>query len=211
MESKIEATRRLKSDGRWDEASAAKDREKTRLVESGMTRRQAGPLAWEWMIENFPPLSAADKAWRDSLPLIKIERFSSELLTSDDAEGYSINDYWWVLRYLLACDLCIQRNDVVATIEIRQRLLDEWTSKDQAVLATLAVADLPRFIDACEARVETSMFILIDAKDSSMLEIDALAHFYDTLRPMGARLEAFQAENSGDLAMSGKYRELFAA
>ncbi|WP_417750011.1 hypothetical protein [Rosistilla oblonga] len=168
-------------------------------------------MAWEWMIENFPPLSAADKAWRDSLPLIKIERFSSELLTSDDAEGYSINDYWWVLRYLLACDLCIQRNDVVATIEIRQRLLDEWTSKDQAVLATLAVADLPRFIDACEARVETSMFILIDAKDSSMLEIDALAHFYDTLRPMGARLEAFQAENSGDLAMSGKYRELFAA
>ncbi|WP_145348657.1 hypothetical protein [Rosistilla ulvae] len=163
------------------------------------------------MIENFPPMSAADKAWRESMALIGIERFSSDVLISDDVAGYSINDYWWVLRYLVARDICAQRNDADADIEIEERLLNEWTTKDQAVLATLAVANLSHFIHVCEARVETSMLMLIDTDGSSGLEIDALAHFCDTLQPMRARLEAFQAENSRDLAMSGKYRELFAA
>ncbi|WP_417745555.1 hypothetical protein [Rosistilla oblonga] len=211
MESKIEATRRLQIDGRWDEAAAAKDREKTRLVESGMTRRQAGPLAWEWMIENFPPMSAGEKAWRESVAQIPLDRLPSVVPLEVECVGYDINDYLWVLRYLLARDICIQQNEAAAAVEIEQRLLDEWTTKDQAVLATMAVADPVNFFLVSETRIETTFFKLLDAKTGSMVEIDILAYLYEAIREMMWRLEAFQSEDLSDVTMSGKYREMFAA
>lgn len=211
MESKIEATRRLQVDGRWDEAAEAKDREKDRLIESGMTRRQAGPLAWKWLSENFPPMSAAEKAWRESVALSPLDRLPSVVPLEVDCVGYDINDYLWVLRYLLARDICIKQNEAGAAIEIEQRLLDEWTSKDQAVLATLAVADPVNFFLVSETRIETTFFKLLDAKTGSVVEIDILAYFYEAIREMMWRLEAFQSEDLSDVAMSGKYREVFAA
>jgi hypothetical protein len=56
MESKIEATERLRREGRWDEASAFRDEERKRLKAEGLPRREAAEASWQAMIVKFPPL-----------------------------------------------------------------------------------------------------------------------------------------------------------
>ncbi|HBO43784.1 MAG TPA: hypothetical protein DD670_07600 [Planctomycetaceae bacterium] len=55
-ESKIDLTERLRREGRWSEASKAKDETISRLRKEGMKRVDASDEAWRRIAEQFPPL-----------------------------------------------------------------------------------------------------------------------------------------------------------
>ncbi len=54
MESKIEATDRLRAEGRWNEASAYRDKYRASMRAQGMSRADANDAAWKAMMEKFP-------------------------------------------------------------------------------------------------------------------------------------------------------------
>ena len=54
-ESKIVATERLRSEGRWEEASLYRDEQRRRLREEGMTRREAREESWRLTLKKYPP------------------------------------------------------------------------------------------------------------------------------------------------------------
>ena len=56
MESRIAATHRLQSEGRWDEASSFRDEVRRELRDKGLSRKAANEQAWPKMIEKFPPV-----------------------------------------------------------------------------------------------------------------------------------------------------------
>ena len=57
MESKIEATHRLQAAGLWEEASRYRDEVRRRHRNEGKRRSEAGDLAWQAMLERYPPHS----------------------------------------------------------------------------------------------------------------------------------------------------------
>jgi hypothetical protein len=59
-ESKIELTKRLQREGRWDEASSFKDESIRKFRNKGMTKAEAGEEAWEAMATRYPPLPPAE-------------------------------------------------------------------------------------------------------------------------------------------------------
>ncbi len=54
-ESKIVATKRLQSEGLWNEASLYREEMREHLRGEGMTRKEANKGAWEEMLETYPP------------------------------------------------------------------------------------------------------------------------------------------------------------
>lgn len=56
-ESKIELTHRLQREGRWNEASAVRDRVRKERRQAGDTRDAANEAAWEAMAQQFPPIT----------------------------------------------------------------------------------------------------------------------------------------------------------
>ena len=61
-ESKIVATKRLQSEGLWNEASLYREEVREHLRGEGMTRKEANKGAWEKMLEAYPPFDADDEA-----------------------------------------------------------------------------------------------------------------------------------------------------
>ena len=57
QESKIVATKRLQDEGHWNEASLYREGIRETLRSEGMTRKEANRVAWEKMLEVFPPFS----------------------------------------------------------------------------------------------------------------------------------------------------------
>lgn len=57
-ESKIVLTERLRSEGRWDEASKFKDEALKELRSKGMKRDEASEAAWEAMEQAYSPIAA---------------------------------------------------------------------------------------------------------------------------------------------------------
>ena len=55
IESKIQATHRLQKNGRWNQASLYRERERNRLRDAGWKRADAREEAWRLMIERFQP------------------------------------------------------------------------------------------------------------------------------------------------------------
>ena len=66
QESKIVATKRLQDEGHWNEASLYREGIRETLRSEGMTRKEANRVAWEKMLEVFPPFDAEEEAahWR---------------------------------------------------------------------------------------------------------------------------------------------------
>ena len=56
QESKIDATDRLRREGRWEEASAYRDEVRKRLRAEGKPKAEAVDASWEAMVEKYPPL-----------------------------------------------------------------------------------------------------------------------------------------------------------
>jgi hypothetical protein len=55
LESKVEITKRLQTEGRWDEASRHRDEVRQKFRTEGATRAEANERAWEAMAEKYPP------------------------------------------------------------------------------------------------------------------------------------------------------------
>ena len=62
QESKIVATKRLQDEGHWNEASLYREGIRETLRSEGMTRKEANRVAWEKMLEVFPPFDAEEEA-----------------------------------------------------------------------------------------------------------------------------------------------------
>lgn len=69
METRIEATERLRREGRWPEATAHRERLRLELRAAGKPRQEANDEAWNRVIEEYPPLPAPDP-----VPVESIER-----------------------------------------------------------------------------------------------------------------------------------------
>ncbi len=72
-ESKIEWTKRLMREKRWEAASAYRDSKRTELRASGKTKREASELAWEEMATAFPPLDPAPGLDPDNMTATAVE------------------------------------------------------------------------------------------------------------------------------------------
>jgi hypothetical protein len=55
LESKVEITKRLQTEGRWDEASRYRDEVRQKFRTEDATRAEANERAWEAMAEKYPP------------------------------------------------------------------------------------------------------------------------------------------------------------
>ena len=62
QESKIVATKRLQAEGHWNEASLYREGIRETLRSEGLTRKEANRVAWEKMLEVFPPFDAEEEA-----------------------------------------------------------------------------------------------------------------------------------------------------
>jgi len=97
-ESKIVATKRLQSEGLWNEACLYREEMRERLRGEGMTRKEANKRAWEKMLEAYPPFDANFEAvhW-----LSACDFPPADVSTVESGES-SLADLWYVLRVLAA-------------------------------------------------------------------------------------------------------------
>ena len=93
QESKIVATKRLQDEGHWNEASLYREGIRETLRSEGMTRKEANRVAWEKMLEVFPPFDAEEEAahWLCACYFAPAEAQTVE------ARDPSIEDLWYVL------------------------------------------------------------------------------------------------------------------
>ena len=97
-ESKIVATKRLQSEGLWNEASLYREEVREHLRGEGMTRKEANRGAWEEMLEAYPPFDADDEAahWLSACD------FPPADVSTVEAWEPSLADLWYVLCVLSA-------------------------------------------------------------------------------------------------------------
>jgi len=67
-ESKIDATDRLRREGRWEEAQRYRDEVRKKLRADGMKRTEAGEAAWDAMLDKYRPLADAPEPGSAVLP-----------------------------------------------------------------------------------------------------------------------------------------------
>ena len=93
QESKIVATKRLQDEGHWNEASLYREGIRETLRSEGMTRKEANRVAWEKMLEVFPPFDAEEEAahWLCACYFPPAEADNVE------AGQPSLEDLWYVL------------------------------------------------------------------------------------------------------------------
>ncbi|MBP85281.1 MAG: hypothetical protein CMJ64_00965 [Planctomycetaceae bacterium] len=98
-ESKIEATDRLRREGRWSEASRYKDASVKRLRAAGKTKAEANDIAWADMLAAFPPLA------QDPLPIPReaLDTSTCDPATIDELAAEPLDwerDIQWVYAHL---------------------------------------------------------------------------------------------------------------
>ena len=95
-ESKIVATKRLQSEGLWNEAYLYREEMLEHLRGVGMTRKEANRGAWEEMLEVYRPFDADNEAahW-----LCACDVPSAEAITFEAGEP-SLDELWYVLCVL---------------------------------------------------------------------------------------------------------------
>ena len=97
-ESKIVATKRLQSEGLWNEASLYREEVREHLRGEGMTRKEANKGAWEDMLAAYPPFDADDEAahWLSACD------FPPADVSTVEAGEPTLADLWYVLCVLSA-------------------------------------------------------------------------------------------------------------
>ena len=95
LESKIAATHRLQRNGRWDQASLFRERERNRLRSEGWKRADAREEAWRLMIERFQPGDS------DAFNSALVFEFCPPLLKSADGQQ-ELSIAWLAMWKLLA-------------------------------------------------------------------------------------------------------------
>jgi hypothetical protein len=110
-ESKIDATDRLRREGRWSEASLFRDEKRRKLHGEGMNRSDAGDAAWEAMVEKYPPLTVPEVE-SPALPSVDrdIETIEAVLALTESRTPNIVADVEWV--YATVGDEAVEPNGV---------------------------------------------------------------------------------------------------
>ena len=92
-ESKIEATDRLRQEGRWSEASLYRDRVREELRSGGMKRKEAREAAWIAMFKRFPPLEPeqAEEEFSPEIFTGKHCTLAEAILWAGETVGFDVN------------------------------------------------------------------------------------------------------------------------
>lgn len=91
QESKIEATKRLQREGRWEEASAYRCEVRKQQRAQGKTKAEAGEIAWRMTIEKYPPLGAEQEAEGADLDDVPPQQLD-ELVERTAGQGVDLTD-----------------------------------------------------------------------------------------------------------------------
>lgn len=104
-EGKADASRRIRREGRWEAASAFKDKVVTKLRKDGMKRAESNVEGWKRMIAEYPPLPMADKQkpnQSDDKPASQAETIDQRVLSNlpdSTVDDFQL-DVLWVLDHL---------------------------------------------------------------------------------------------------------------
>jgi hypothetical protein len=90
IESKIDATDRLRRESRWAEASVWRDEKRKQLRADGQTKADSNEASWDAMIKQFPPLPVSEMP--DVIELVDIP--------PDDSQPDLARDTIWVYGHL---------------------------------------------------------------------------------------------------------------
>lgn len=106
IESRIDATDRLRREGRWWIASLRKDERCRQLRSEGRTRKEASEMAWEWVSENYPPLTREQLAWRPAAETLAMAQFPPRVECVDAEGEQPLSAFWWVTLHARAVCEC---------------------------------------------------------------------------------------------------------
>lgn len=103
MQSKIEATDRLRREGRWAEASLKRDEFRRQYRLEGAKRDDANERAWQAMCDAFPPLTDHQIGWLPAYRYMAMAGFPPDCV-DDGATDHqpSLAAVWWLWAYCLA-------------------------------------------------------------------------------------------------------------
>ncbi len=89
-ESKIEITKRLQREGRWDEACEVRDRVRRELRQAGKTKGEANDEAWRRMSEEFQPVTVITQQGQSEVDPVADDgdEFPTNLPPSDGVEDH---------------------------------------------------------------------------------------------------------------------------
>ena len=93
MEAKIEATERLRREGRWAEAATFKEERRRELRAEGRPKSEANDQAWAAMVEKFSPLDEEVEALDDA-------GFEGLMPRGEEGEPDLVRDIIWAYENL---------------------------------------------------------------------------------------------------------------
>lgn len=125
-ESRIDLTDRLRTEGRWAEASQFKDQELRKLRGGGMPKSEASESAWEAMAEKYPPLPDAETA----AVSVQIQGLADIPASWGDLPGNASlqAELAWVQSNRLAVVFGQANGDTVVKLELARSPAPSWAA-----------------------------------------------------------------------------------
>ena len=194
MESKIDATDRLRREGRWEEASFRRDLERKRLRAEGKSRRDANEESWNWMIERYDPLTDEQIDWHEATVYRAMANSPVDCAPVDHESEPDMSDVWWVYCNLLAWDTRLKKDDVDGARFLMYTMSSTAPTPAAERLVFLAAASPGRFLDQVVIKFKAAIQRL-EQDDSvnkySAPELQAnIRHIQEIRGDLLARIEA---------------------
>jgi hypothetical protein len=145
-ETKSQLTDRLRREGRWAEASNAREHERERLRATGMDRKQANSEAWSLMAAQYPPLTADEIEWGDTVFWMMVAKFPPECECLNTEAEPQFSDLVWPFCYLNAYRDRIAKNDRFGASAVLVEMLADAPSDRAARFSIQAFVDPVSFL-----------------------------------------------------------------
>lgn len=150
-ESKIALTHRLQREGRWEEATFARDEERQRLRAEGMKRKESNEASWVWMAEQFPPLSEEELRWSPSAECLAIADFPVSH-PAVEAEGeLPFHQVWAFLCYSVARQIQLDADNPAGAAAVDRITADARGRADPALTPVAAMDKLDAVLQRLDA------------------------------------------------------------
>ncbi len=99
-ESQIVATDRLRSEGRWEEASLYRDQIRKQLRAEGKTKAEAKEASWAAMLAKYPPLPFEESAENAETEATQAE-IAALVARTEGQEAFLVDDLQWAYENYL--------------------------------------------------------------------------------------------------------------
>lgn len=200
MESRIEVTRRLQSEGRWDEASACRDEERMRLRREGLTRRESNERAWAWMIEEFAPLSEQEIRWQATCEYLAMAESPIRHPDLNGAGELAFEAAWWVTCYLLARDEQLRKGNAADAEPVERLMVSRFTSPEVAALGMYGLLRPQEFLQGITKRFDLAIERLEADPAGDQRLVEEMAAVRDEAGEVAERMRArARAASGGDV------------